>query len=469
MDSLVGKRILILGLARQGEALARFAAAVGAEVVVSDLRPAEALRQPLQDLNGLDITYVLGEHPMTLLDGTDVVAVSGGVPVSAPIVAAARRRGIRITNDSLEFVSRSPAPVVGITGSAGKTTTTSLCGEIARQSGRKTWVGGNIGRPLLGDLAQMRASDLVVQELSSFQLEIWSSDFGNEEINGPSVAAVLNVTPNHLDRHKTMQAYADAKANLLRQQDDDSVAVLCADDEGAMALKRHVRGRLRTYSAQGAVEDGAFVQAGQVWLRGDGNDIELCQLGEISLRGEHNVLNVLAAVTLADCAGIDAQSMRRAITTFKGVPHRLEVVARIGDVTYVNDSIATAPERSLAGIAAFDEPLVLLAGGRDKEMAWERWARRVSQRARHVVLFGELAPQLDELLARQQGRVAMVTRRDSFDEAVAYASDVARPGDVVLLSPGGTSYDAFADFEERGERFRQRVQALAREQSLRER
>lgn len=469
MDALEGKRILILGLARQGEALARFAAGAGAEVVVSDLRPAEALRQPLQNLNGLDITYVLGEHPMTLLDGTDAVAVSGGVPVSAPIVAAARRRGIRITNDSLEFVSRSPAPVVGITGSAGKTTTTSLCGEIGRQSGRKTWVGGNIGRPLLGDLPQMRAGDLVVQELSSFQLEVWSSDFGNEEIKGPSMAAVLNVTPNHLDRHKTMQAYADAKANLLRHQDDDSAAVLCADDEGAMSLARHVRGRLRTYSAQGAVEDGAFVQAGQVWLRGDGNDIELCQLGEISLPGEHNVLNVLAAVTLADCAGIDPQSMRRAITAFEGVPHRLEVVARIGEVTYVNDSIATAPERSLAGIAAFDEPLVLLAGGRDKEMAWETWAQRVAKRARHVVLFGELAPQLDELLARQEGRVATVTRRESFDEAVVCASEVARPGDVVLLSPGGTSYDAFADFEERGERFRDRVEALAQEWSLRER
>lgn len=469
MDALVGKRILILGLARQGEALARFAATAGAEVVVSDLRPAETLRQPLQNLKGLDITYVLGKHPITLLDGTDMVAVSGGVPLRAPIVVAARERGIRITNDSLEFVMRSPAPVVGITGSAGKTTTTSLTGAIGLESGRKTWVGGNIGRPLLGDLPHMQATDLVVQELSSFQLEVWSKEFGNRNIEGPFVAGVLNVTPNHLDRHKTMQAYAEAKANLLRQQSDDSVAVLCADDEGAMSLAYHVRGRLRTYSAQGAVDDGAFVHAGQVRLRGDGRDIEVCQLGEISLRGEHNLLNVLAAVTLADCAGIDVQSMRRAIRTFEGVPHRLEVVARLGGVTYVNDSIATAPERSLAGIAAFEEPLVLLAGGRDKEMDWNRWAQRVARRARHVVLFGDLASQLYEMLMQQEGRLAAVTRQDSFAQAVACAADVARPGDVVLLSPGGTSYDAFADFEERGGRFRELVQALARERTVRER
>ena len=459
MDSLNGKRMVILGLARQGEALARFAASAGARVVVSDLRTAEALRDSLSRLADLDITYVFGEHPLSLLDGADVLAISGGVSSDAPIVRAARERGLRVTNDSLEFVNRCPAPVIGITGSAGKTTTTALTGAMGRESGRQTWVGGNIGQPLLNDLSSMADSDLVVQELSSFQLEIWSAAWGNEQVASPAAAAVLNVTPNHLDRHKTMEAYAAAKANLLRQQSSESAAVLCADDEWSMALASEVRGRLRTFSARGAVEDGAFVHAGQVRLRGDGVDNEVCQLGEIGLRGEHNLLNVLAAVTLADCAAIDLGSMRRAIQTFRGVAHRLEVVATIVGVTYVNDSIATAPERALAGIAAYQEPLVLLAGGRDKQMAWQTWARTVAQRARHVVLFGELGAMLEQLLRKQAG-AAGLSRVETLAEAVRCAADVAEWGDVVLLSPGGTSYDAFNDFEERGEMFRLLVRAL---------
>lgn len=459
-DELAGKRIVILGLARQGEALARFAASVGARVVVSDLRPATSLQDTLGRLQDLDIAYVLGEHPLHLLEGTDVIAISGGVPSNAPIVTAARERDIRVTNDSLEFVMRSPAMIIGITGSAGKTTTTTLTGVMGRQHGRKTWVGGNIGRPLLHDLGDMTTNDLVVQELSSFQLEIWSSQWGNKDLPGPEIAAILNVTPNHLDRHKTMEAYAAAKANLLRCQSRTSVAVLCADDEGAMSLASEVRGRLRTFSAQGVVDDGAYVQAGQVRLRGDGYDNEVCQLGEVGLRGEHNLLNVLAAVTLADCAGIDIPAIRRAIRSFQGVAHRLEDVGTVGGVTYVNDSIATAPERALAGIAAFEEPLVLLAGGRDKQMSWESWAQTVAQRARHVVLFGDLARSLERRLKEQTLRTAGLTRVETLDEAVRRAADVAEPGDVVLLSPGGTSYDAFKDFEERGERFRALVQAL---------
>ena len=469
MDPLTGKRIVILGLARQGEALARFAASVGAEVIVSDLRPAESVQENVANLQNLEISYVFGEHPMTLLEGTDVLAVSGGVPSSAPIVAAARQRGIRVSNDALEFTMRSPAPIVGITGSAGKTTTTSLTGMMGRESGRTTWVGGNIGRPLIADLSHMTSDDLVVQELSSFQLEMWSSEWGNGQFRGPSVAAVLNVTPNHLDRHSTIQAYAAAKANLLHRQPGDGVAVLSADDEGSMAQAAHVRGRLRTFSAQGSVEDGAYIHAGQVWIRGDGNESELCQLGEISLRGEHNLLNVLAAVTLADSVGVDMRSMRHAIRAFRGVAHRLETVAVIDGVTYVNDSIATAPERALAGIAAFHEPIILLAGGRDKQMAWGPWAQEVARRARHVVLFGELAPGLERRLAQQRRSDAKaqvaVTRLETLAEAVGCAARLAQPGDVVLLSPGGTSYDAFKDFEERGTEFRSLVERLKRERA----
>ncbi|NJN55344.1 MAG: UDP-N-acetylmuramoyl-L-alanine--D-glutamate ligase, partial [Anaerolineae bacterium] len=203
MDALTGKRLLILGLARQGKALARFATGVGAQVTVSDLRSPEKLQPDLAELRDLPIEWVLGEHPMTLLERTDILAISGGVPTDAPFVQAAWARGIPITNDEQEFMRRTPTDVIGITGSAGKTTTTALTGVMAQVAGRHTWVGGNIGRPLIADLHKMNEGDVVVQELSSFQLEIWEQS--------PPIAAVLNITPNHLDRHKTMTAYAQAK------------------------------------------------------------------------------------------------------------------------------------------------------------------------------------------------------------------------------------------------------------------
>ena len=462
MDELTGKRIVIIGLARQGRALARFAAGVGAEVVVSDLRPVDRLTEAIKALADLDISYVLGEHPLSLLEGTDVLAISGGVPATAPIVQAARDRGIPVTNDSFEFGTRSPAPVVGVTGSAGKTTTTALTGAMGQASHRTTWIGGNIGRPLITHLQEIEPGDLVVQELSSFQLELWSPEWGHAQGHSPAIAAVLNVTPNHLDRHKTMDAYAGAKANILRFQDDDGVAVLCADDAGSTAMKAHVRGQMRTFSAQREVSDGAFVRAGQIWLSSDDDEQAVCAVADVRLRGSHNVLNVLASATLADTAGVPLPAIRRAIETFSGVDHRLELVATVNGVRWVNDSIATAPERALAAIDSFSEPLVLLAGGRDKEMVWDEWAHRVSERVRHVVLFGELAPDLAQHLERHCSapQPPSLTQVESLADAVEAAARVARPGDVVLLAPGGTSYDAFKDFEERGECFRELVKAL---------
>ena len=449
MDELSGKHVLILGLARQGKALARFAAEAGAHVTISDLRPPEKLTAVLADLCDLDIAYVLGEHPMSLLDQTDVLAISGGVPLDAPLVQAAQARGIRLTNDSQEFMNRAPTAVIGITGSAGKTTTTALTGVMGQVAGRRTWVGGNIGRPLIADLHKMQPNDMVVQELSSFQLEIWTQS--------PHVAAILNITPNHLDRHKTMAAYAEAKANILRYQSPEDIAVLAADDAGAISLADVVRGRLRTFSLGGVVKDGAFVRDGRIWLQ-NGHETAVCPLTDIQLRGQHNVLNVLAAVTLADSVGIPTEAMRQAIRTFHGVEHRLELVREIRGVRYINDSIATAPERALAALSAFDEPLVLLAGGRDKDMQWQEWANRVTQRVKHVVLFGDLAETLEKRLA--EAGCKQMTRVDELETAVTAAAHMATAGDIVLLSPGGTSFDAFNDFAERGERFRDWVNQL---------
>ncbi len=446
MDEFNGKRLVIIGLARQGKALARFAAAAGANVVVTDMRPAEKLGAAMAELSDLEIEYVLGEHPMSLLDKTDMLAISGGVPADAPLVLAARERGIRVTNDSQEFIKRAPTAVIGITGSAGKSTTTALTGVMGQMAKRRTWVGGNIGRPLIADLGKMGADDIVVQELSSFQLEVWDQS--------PPVAAVLNITPNHLDRHKTMAAYANAKANILRHQTERGTAVLSADDPGAMLLKSLVKGRLRLFSLDKTVKDGACVHNGQIWLR-NGKDVPVCRLDEIKLRGDHNVRNVLAAVTLADTVGVPVEAMRRAIGLFTGIEHRLEWVRTLNGVQYINDSIATAPERALAAMNAFDEPLILLAGGKDKDMVWDAWAERVRERVKHVILFGELAELMEKKLAGMN-----LTRVETMADAVLAARETAVSGDIVLLSPGGTSFDAFTDFAERGEQFRALVQGL---------
>jgi UDP-N-acetylmuramoylalanine--D-glutamate ligase len=454
MDALTGKHLLILGLARQGKALARFAVGVGAEVTISDVRSAETLQSELAELSDLPIEMVLGEHPMALLERTDMLAISGGVPADAPFVQAARARGIPITNDEQEFICRSPTAVIGITGSAGKTTTTALTGVMAQVAGRRTWVGGNIGRPLIADLHKMAADDVVVQELSSFQLEIWEQS--------PHIATVLNITPNHLDRHKTMAAYTQAKANILCHQSEDDIAVLCLDDAGSLALRPLVNGRLRLFSLEKPVADGAFLHNDKIWLR-NGHETAVCRVEDVQLHGRHNLLNVLAAVALADTAGIPAEAMYEAIRTFSGVEHRLELVREINGVRYINDSIATAPERALAALAAYDGPIILLAGGRDKDMQWDTWAQVVAQRVKHVILFGDLA----ELLEKKLGDFASVTRVETMAEAVMAAGETANPkrlravdGDIVLLSPGGTSYDAFKDFAERGEKFREMVNQL---------
>ncbi|MAU00511.1 MAG: UDP-N-acetylmuramoyl-L-alanine--D-glutamate ligase [Anaerolineaceae bacterium] len=449
MDELAGKRLLILGLARQGKALARFAVEVDAKVTITDLRPPEKLQDMLDELSDLDIRYVLGEHPMELVDEADILAVSGGVPLEAPLVQAAQAKGVPITNDSLEFTKRTPTAVIGITGSAGKTTTTALTGVMSQVAGRRTWVGGNIGQPLIADLHKMEPDDVVVQELSSFQLEIWD--------RSPHIATVLNITPNHLDRHKTMKAYTNAKANILRHQTADDISVLCADDPGSLALSAIAPGKLRLFSLVNEVTEGAFVKDGRILIR-NGAEKTVCTVEDVQLRGRHNLLNVLAATTLADSAGIPTEAIARAIRTFTGVEHRLELVRTRRGVQWINDSIATAPERAMAALNAFNEPIILLAGGRDKAMEWDAWAKKVTQRVKSVILFGDLADVLAEKLADQEHpdfkQVSTVA------EAVELAAGTAVSGNIVLLSPGGTSYDAFKDFEERGELFRQLVNEL---------
>ncbi len=458
---LQGKRAVVLGLARQGAAMARFLARAGARVTVSDLKTKAELADAVAALADLPVRYALGGHPMSLLRGTDFICVSGGVPLDIPLLVEARRQGIPLVSDAQLFLERCPATVIGITGSAGKTTTTALVGEMGRAAGRRTWVGGNIGNPLLDDLEEMAPDDLVVMELSSFQLELTAVS--------PAVAAVLNITPNHLDRHGTMEAYIAAKKRIVAFQKPEDWAVLGFDDAHARALALETPARVVFFSGGVQVERGAYKTNGLLALRlGDTAEV-ICRREEVRLRGDHNLLNVLAACALAGVVGVPVEAMREVIRTFPGVEHRLEFVREWRGVQWYDDSIATAPERVAAALRSFTEPIVLLAGGRDKKLPWEEFARETVQRVRYLITFGEAGEMIAEKVEEAQadslrhpsGRLEGVRRVRTLEEAVEAAARVARPGDVVLLSPGGTSFDAFRDFAERGDRFKELVQKLS--------
>jgi UDP-N-acetylmuramoylalanine--D-glutamate ligase len=483
------QRVVIVGLARQGSAMARFFCAQRAEVVVTDLSPASALQEAVASLDGLPIQYVFGEHPFSLLDRCDLVCLSGGVPPETPFPQEARRRGIPLSNDSLLTLRLAPSTVVGVTGSSGKTTTTSLVGAMLEAAGYKTWVGGNIGAPLLDRVDEMAPEDRVVLELSSFQLQLFAGapDLSKSrsissllEVRGPHVGAILNITPNHLDRHLSMAHYVAAKANILCL--GTQVAVLGADDPivgrwyregrveiepgvGQDAVRFALPSRTIPFSLMTEMPEGAFLRRDRLFWRYDGSESEICTVHDLKLLGQHNVANMLAAFAISGAVGATPAAMAQVATSFTGVPHRLELVRDWQGVRWYNDSIATTPERVAAALRSFREPLVLLAGGRDKHLPWEEMADLTLQRVRCLILFGEAADLIAQAVDAAQARSTpsrslAVVRCSSLGEAVRAAARVARPGEVVLLSPGGTSFDAYRDFEQRGEHFRSLVEAL---------
>jgi UDP-N-acetylmuramoylalanine--D-glutamate ligase len=461
VTELAGKQVVVLGLARQGVALVRYLSAQNARVTVSDLKPAAELQGEIQALQGLPVEYRLGGHPLEMLENVDVICLSGGIPLDLPIVTEARRKGIPLTNDTQLFLEAAPVRTIGITGSAGKTTTTTLVGRMAQAAAeagdvRRAWVGGNIGNPLLGDLAEMRAEDLAVLELSSFQLELVT--------RSPQVAAILNITPNHLDRHHTMQAYREAKARILEFQSPQDAAVLGWDSPDTREMAARVRGRCVFFGVgpKAWKGDGAYRDDDWIVVEQSGQAERVMPAGTVALRGEHNLSNAIAACAIGMAAGLRSATMTKAVEGFRGVAHRLEFVANRRGADWYNDSIATTPERAIAAIRSFREPIVLLAGGRDKKLPWMEWVQLVRQRVDHLVLFGEAA----ELIARAMGetkpggRPYSISRVGTLAEAVRKAAQRTKAGDVVLLAPGGTSFDAFRDFEERGEQFRALVAAL---------
>jgi UDP-N-acetylmuramoylalanine--D-glutamate ligase len=446
MCELEGQRILVLGLGVSGRSAADFCAARGARVLAADERPAEAM----EGLAELD-TRVERQLGRSFPDPADfdLVVPSPGVPRERY-----RDRARRVWGD-VELLYRALAvPIVAITGTNGKSTTTLLVEAMLRAAGLRACAAGNLGAPALGLVGQ--ALDLAVLEVSSFQLE-------TIETFRPRVAVILNITPDHLDRHGSFEAYAAAKARILAHQQPEDAAVLNFDDPAVRALADGAHARVLPFRTAGPLERGAWLDAGAIALRlGESPPVRLATDG-LRLPGPHNRENAVAALAAAAAAGAEPEKAIAGLAGFAGLPHRAEEVGRVCGVTFVDDSKATNPGAALRSLLGFPSPLVWIAGGRDKGLDFRELAEAAGERVRAAVLIGEAAAALERALA---GRVDL-HRAASLEEAVRCAAGLAAAGDVVLLSPACASHDQFRSFEERGERFRAAVAELAREEASR--
>jgi UDP-N-acetylmuramoylalanine--D-glutamate ligase len=453
LQELRDRQVTVFGAAREGLDLVRFLVKEGARVRLTDVKTAEQLGAELEPLSALDVAFSLGGHPPDEVLSADLLFVSPGIPPEAQILVEARRRGISTSSATELFFARCPCPIVGITGSSGKSTTTALVGAMLEASRPKVVVGGNIGRPVVGLLPTLTPDSLVVMELSSFQLETLDVS--------PHIATITNITPNHLDRHGTMEAYTAAKERIVRFQQVGDWAVLNADDLVSQGL--HPPAGLARFSLKLPVE-GAYLDGCALVLNIDGAPERVCDASELALRGRHNLANALTACATAALSGATVDAMRSVLQAFRGLPHRLQQVGETGGVVFVDDSIATSPERSMAALAAYDQPIVLLAGGRDKHLPMDDWAQMIRQRVAAVVLFGEAQGLISDALERADYPVEQVQTASSLDAAVRMGFALAEPGSLVLLSPGCTSYDMYRDFVERGQAFEASVARLIGEQ-----
>ncbi len=450
------KTVLIVGAARSGIAAAEFLLDQGARVVLTDLKDREILASaiaPLQSRAGASGTLVLelGGHKAESFRKCDLVVVSPGVPLALPFFQESRKAGIPVIAE-VELAARHlRGKILGITGSNGKTTTTTLVAELLCSAGLKGHAAGNIGLPLTGYVAASAPGDIYATELSSFQLE------GIEKFR-PFVGSILNLTPDHMDRYSDFPSYVEAKKRIFMNQTAADFAVLNADDPRTAAMAAEVNSRPFLFSRRSEPERGAFVRGGQLLYRDGSRELPILDVGDIGLRGEHNLENVLAACAIALLAGAESSSMRDTVRKFKGVDHRLQLIASIKGVQYFNDSKATNVDATIKSLQAFPGNVHLIAGGRDKGGDFTVLRKLVEERVKHLVLIGEAAGKLRDALQD----LVKTSEAASLQGAVLLCSRRARPGDVVLLAPACASFDMFRNYEHRGEVFKQAVLELER-------
>ncbi len=447
-----GKHVMVIGLARSGIAAARLLASLGADVTINDAKKEDALGDALKPLEGLMFRKELGCAPDAFVQDQDLIVVSPGVPTELPFMEKARTLGIPVIAEAELGYRLAPCPMVAITGTNGKTTTTTLVGKIFEKAGYTTHVVGNIGLPITEAVPRMKPEDVIVMEVSSFMMETADSF-------RPRVSAILNITEDHLNRHHTMEVYTDMKCRIFENQRDDDVLVLNYDQEETRVLAERAKCRVLFFSHEAEVEAGVCVSGEHIVYRpGDGTEIKLGRPGEIRLPGKHNLENALAATAMTMAMGVNPAAVRYTLATFEGVEHRIERVTTISGVTFFNDSKGTNVDAALRAVWSMEAPTVLIAGGYDKHTDFAPLYRGFTDQIRHVVLIGDTAKQLAETAAAEG--YTNISREGTFRDAVEAAYAIAKPGWNVLLSPACASFDMFKDYEERGRVFKEIVHSL---------
>ena len=446
---LNNKRVLVVGLGKSGVASALFLKAHGAKVTVSDTKSGDELRDEIPALLDQGITVETGGHGERTFREQDLIVVSPGIPVDAPLLVQARSWGETVIGEIELAAQFLPGPIVAITGSNGKTTTTTLTGEILTAGGLTTLVGGNIGTPAISFAEIAKPETVIVLEVSSFQLE-------TIQTFRPKVAVVLNVTPDHLDRHRTFDAYVDAKARMFENQTAEDFAVLNEDDPTCVAMAARTRAQVFWFSRHKEVKQGAWVREGNIFFRDGSQQSEILQVSEIPLKGAHNLENVLAAACAGALMGCAPEKIRQAVRDFKAVEHRLEFVATIRGVDYYNDSKATNVDATIKALESFLANIHLILGGKDKGSDYSVLNDLLRQRVKRVYTIGAAAAKIES-----QIKDVEVVHAEILENAVRKANAVAQPGDVVLLAPACASFDQFKNYERRGQRFKEIVRGLA--------
>ncbi len=464
-----GKRVLVFGSGISGIGAARLLLKQGASVILYDAKEdldAGAIYGELSaDPDQGQLTVVLGKFPAELLDSLDLVVVSPGVPTDLPVLDDVRERGIRILGEVELAYLFGKGDVLAVTGTNGKTTTTTLLGEIMKNYSDNVYVVGNIGNPYTQVACEMDEDSIVVAEMSSFQLE-------TIDTFRPKVSAILNITPDHMNRHHTMEAYIQAKENIAKNQTEDDFCILNYEDETTRAFGETIRAQAVYFSSERELKSGIFLRGDEIIWRApgkdavdsaagavtgseDGEEVCLCHVNELQVLGRHNYENVMAAAAMAAVYGVPMEKIRESVLQFKGVEHRIEFVAEVDGVTYYNDSKATNPDAAIKGIQAMNRPTILIGGGYDKDSAYTEWIRAFDGKVKELILLGETKEKI-AADADQCGFTDYVFA-ESFDQAVAMAMQAAQPGDAVLLSPACASWDMFPNYEVRGERFKELV------------
>jgi UDP-N-acetylmuramoylalanine--D-glutamate ligase len=446
---LANKRVLVVGLGRSGVASALFVKSQGARVTVSDTKSEDQLREEIPRLLDQGIAVETGGHGERTFRDQDLIVVSPGVPSDAEAITQARALGQRVIGEIELAFAFLRGSVVAITGSNGKTTTTTLVGEILKAGGFETLVGGNIGTPAISLVSQSTPETVTVLEVSSFQLETIVSF-------RPKIAVVLNVTPDHLDRHRTFRAYVDAKAMVFQNQQDDDFAVLNYDDPTCRELARRTQAEVVWFSRQAEVAEGAFLRGDEIRFRRQGAEQQIMPIEAIPLKGSHNVENVLAAVSSGRLMDCEPEKIRRAVENFKAVEHRLEYVATVRGVEYYNDSKATNVDATIKALEAFPGNIHLILGGKDKGSDYTVLRDLLRRRVKRVYTIGAAA----EKIQSETQEAVKVVPSGTIEVAIQQAAESAEPGDVVLLAPACASFDQFQNYEHRGRVFKQLVHGL---------